>query len=137
MPWRCGPERPQNASKITFVENRTMPRGSGAACDSPHRRFLRHFRALWCIFRAQKAPNGPNTERPTGHMPCTPDGPVRPCSHSSHSSHSDLRVKTVRINETLLYVVVVCSMFCVTVLYCYWQSCVTFYLPLLLASSYL
>ena len=30
-----------------------------------------HFRAFWCIVWA---PNGPKTERPTGHMRCTPDG---------------------------------------------------------------
>ena len=29
------------------VLNCTTSRGSGAACNSPHRRFLRHFRALW------------------------------------------------------------------------------------------
>ena len=28
----------QNATKIAYVTNRMTPRGSGAACDSPHRR---------------------------------------------------------------------------------------------------
>ena len=67
----------------------------GAPCDSPERRFWRHFRAFWCIFRApkgisgyfgaslgtQKAPNSPNTEQPTGHMPCTSHGQSAP-AHS-------------------------------------------------------
>ena len=30
------------------------------------------------LLRAQKVPNGPNTERPTGHLPCMPDNQSAP-----------------------------------------------------------
>ena len=66
---------------------------------SPERRYLRHFKAFWCNFRApkaisgclgaflghQKAPNSPNTERPTGHLPCTSDGQSAPAIHKNNS----------------------------------------------------
>ena len=44
-------------------------------------------------------------------------------SHSSHSSHSDLRVKTVRINETLLYMLRACVRVCVHSVESFQQQC--------------
>ena len=52
-------ERPQNASKLAYVANRTPPRCRGASCDSPHRRVLRHFGAFLghlCAFSGRLCP---------------------------------------------------------------------------------
>ena len=63
-----------------ILVNHMPPRGHFVA-------FIERKGAFWCILRA---PKGPNTERPTGHMPCTPDGQSTPdqcaCFISLYSS---------------------------------------------------
>ena len=51
MPFRA---LKMHQSALKCLKNRLCGESHDAACDSPLRRFLRHFRALWCIFRALK-----------------------------------------------------------------------------------
>ena len=46
----------------------------------------RHVSTFWWIFRP---PKGPNSERPTGHMPCTSDGQSSP-AHKAAAAFGDV-----------------------------------------------
>ena len=70
----------------------------GAFLRSKARGILGHFQG------PKNAPNGPNTERPTGHMPCTPGDQSAPVPLSAVANQRSLRLSYIQQWTLSMYI---------------------------------